>query len=1781
MLGIIVMLIVLVVLMLPFLPIRWPFSFFWFNFPEKKRPKNLIYIAATLVTVLLTVLLMPHILELAQWFRQLDFVVWLCSLVPNHALYSGAIFKAIFANVFFCAVALLVHWITGTLFGLFPKFSLAALRQKLQQAKEERAAKKAAKKKDQKNDQQDPQKKRPHQSQPNELTSELLPEPEPKDFESRVLLQKAGNNPATTKTVAAASKGKTQKKEEDGFSLKRWLLEILAFFYIRGDDGWYVQPQCKKVAKHLRNFVILVGIAYLMIFTLLMIPIFFKVQQYADDFYQFMSKLVDNCYLYPAVSLVLLTEIFWFMNGRLPEEPVAELVEVAARRSNGTVVDLDALEQALTESVGASYEIKSFYSGDVEGQEKARVPVDISEDEVLQAVLSFVESQKLVRNDDYLRGIQALQRGENALFDAPLFTPVSLYLYPYLNIRISQGERLLVICQNSKSIPNVIDTLEQGFRLVQRTHRCLWRINDRAHLGLNNETDILVLTPQDFLDDQLFVEAESFFRRVTVTLLPDADQVVMSNNYLCVIIAERLQQAAQKKRSTRFINNNKKRIQYIFLSTRHTLNLARSLTEYFMLEKELACIQAEYAYGNVRLYVWRDKGKARPLLDNVAQQVKLETVIAEIAAKYHVPNISVFTDVAIFPNQVDPVWLDTYDTFDRSVGFTIVSDDSFNLPGTIYTYARYLGKQASVLHVISKPYMLRDFFYENAIRSLFERPLMERGMVEHAQMRQTGAVLLLCRLMKGVSVPEFARKMAQITGTRITEPITYPQLRKLVDTCLTMAFGREATADRYGFHLMDRMDNAFTTVPYIQIQEVGILDHLMHDTQLTRVHIAGSSEVKVLPLFRRMLPQRHLPGQHMVIDHNNYQILNIDFEEGVIHATAAKAVHNIPDQYIQVREYTLHNSQSFIDCCRGYAEGGEFELPANIIGTRVDIRGNSEVSNLTMVQGTGAVEIDSHTTAYYDSHDYNGQLNLESGSVFCVNTELHRTVENAMYLRFEGNFANNDHVTMTLAILLQEMMKTLFPEQFFCISVCPILQAPEDIYDHPDPLSKSIAGLYPRLHGWENPAKNAVELLIIDDCQGGTGVLDTLFQPEAVYISNILDMLCEYLDWLQDHPEGAYLNYGAKQTPELYQFEAVRTVLDVFHKDYRREHDLFQAMDSRKNRCKFCEQVLSADNSYIWNNKHNICTECEEEIRPDEQQANQILEYICTFIQDRFGEKLGPLTVAFDDQIDVSGLDMSTQQILLAPNLPLTAVHCQLVEQVVRYWQLDTLLLTGEPEFEGQLLYVLLQYLQKLEQHQHRKRLHSHALLGKDDRSVGYCSLRQALQVAKHDNSFRYMREQFSGNGKPTPPDPEPDPVPTPAPEPTPDPKPTPSPRPTPSPTPTPVPEPTPGPEPKPEPKPQGRSTRVAPDQVRFYNREQLSAEEKPYYDRILQGLHDREENIDISGLRLSENHVKRLWYGVMQDHPEIHWAACYRVSYRLDPSRTTITHICPNYWVDPQEQQRRQQAIEKVVPEYLEGVTPETGDFDTALQIYINMVRRMDYDSLELDRQEARRKRNGNHADNEVDDLRNIYGALVQRRPVCVGYANAFTYLLRQVGLESVVVTGDCIDGGGHAWNIARLENKYYHFDVTWGDGSNTIAANSRAEPSFAYFALTDRDIRLTRTIDKDPPKPLCAATECNYFVHNGQYFSAYDHRAVTAKLKELLREPSRCRVDLRFGNSKVLETAYRQLYFNGGLQELLRATGRKGYDKCYTYEKLNVLTCIFQPLEKNGKSLKPEDAI
>lgn len=97
---------------------------------------------------------------------------------------------------------------------------------------------------------------------------------------------------------------------------------------------------------------------------------------------------------------------------------------------------------------------------------------------------------------------------------------------------------------------------------------------------------------------------------------------------------------------------------------------------------------------------------------------------------------------------------------------------------------------------------------------------------------------------------------------------------------------------------------------------------------------------------------------------------------------------------------------------------------------------------------------------------------------------------------------------------------------------------------------------------------------------------------------------------------------------------------------------------------------------------------------------------------------------------------------------------------------------------------------------------------------------------------------------------------------------------------------------------------------------------------------------------------------------------------------------------------------------------------------------------------------------------MQSAYGALINGKCVCQGYAEAYKRLLDSQGIVCEVICGK-IRGSSehHAWNIVSFDggHEFFHVDVTWdsdGDGKK----------SDAYFCLSDARLTTDRIWTRSP---------------------------------------------------------------------------------------------------------------
>ena len=89
--------------------------------------------------------------------------------------------------------------------------------------------------------------------------------------------------------------------------------------------------------------------------------------------------------------------------------------------------------------------------------------------------------------------------------------------------------------------------------------------------------------------------------------------------------------------------------------------------------------------------------------------------------------------------------------------------------------------------------------------------------------------------------------------------------------------------------------------------------------------------------------------------------------------------------------------------------------------------------------------------------------------------------------------------------------------------------------------------------------------------------------------------------------------------------------------------------------------------------------------------------------------------------------------------------------------------------------------------------------------------------------------------------------------------------------------------------------------------------------------------------------------------------------------------------------------------------------DLDKALAVYLYMA-----------------KNYTPNGDRENLDRDTIYGAMILQSPACGGYAGAYQFVMKKLGIRCEIADSH---SAGHLWNYIELDGKWYHADVSWGN--------------------------------------------------------------------------------------------------------------------------------------------------
>jgi uncharacterized protein YjdB len=159
-----------------------------------------------------------------------------------------------------------------------------------------------------------------------------------------------------------------------------------------------------------------------------------------------------------------------------------------------------------------------------------------------------------------------------------------------------------------------------------------------------------------------------------------------------------------------------------------------------------------------------------------------------------------------------------------------------------------------------------------------------------------------------------------------------------------------------------------------------------------------------------------------------------------------------------------------------------------------------------------------------------------------------------------------------------------------------------------------------------------------------------------------------------------------------------------------------------------------------------------------------------------------------------------------------------------------------------------------------------------------------------------------------------------------------------------------------------------------------------------------------------------------------------------------------------------REEQLQAKIQQIIDGI-PASADTDAKVALYLHdyIVYHVSYEM--------------------VGDHQTAYGALLDGKAVCAGYADAYLRLLTAAGIRAYTIYGTADNGNGdrvsHAWTMLYLNGVCLFTDVTWDDPFvNGVQSNDNI--SYSYFQLSMEQMH--RDHFPDDASKAVLPSKCNH---------------------------------------------------------------------------------------------------
>ena len=1509
--------------------------------------------------------------------------------------------------------------------------------------------------------------------------------------------------------------------------------------------------------------------------------------------YGFIHSLFKLTYRYPTLALLFLWEFAFFLLGiHAFADHCPDWNEKKTTQTNPLEESIQAIDEDCRKNFGAYYAASmELKTGEIIHSANHETISRI----IAQTVETDPRNPKTVK-DIYVSALDRMELCEKGiLFNGGFFSEFSMYFFRYLSIRLACGDHLIFVCNSDEAAEKTYRYLHRGFceisglyyaknaqeQLNLGVEHPVWKlvtasaVKESASEHEINGSPVLITTP-DFLCSDVFEERNADFVSYLDSVI-FTDTVAAINRFEKQLLLLNTKLTHIRKNAAK--NSISARpIRYYFFDETRTPGVDKTLKNMFSSEIETVDIMENCYRTTVSCYHYNsDSEDGEAVLPHFIPSDENLGVMVEMAVNCIAKGASsacVFVDEAL-PYQAieESIRANIHKLRGISLGKNLRINDYYynpdrysvilamdaggNLPSALRKYISMTTDKPSLVILFSHPYLFRDYYMEN-MEKLWQGKQILRIPVTESTEKDIAEKILMQASSGGISKEALISAANGMDG--FEDYAQSGNVRRILEKLLEI-FDIHCTepVDVYRYFEYTSFRDFDENGKYAPETKITLRSkHMLYDIIRMNDHITlrtGSGEAYGLFLPKKRLTQNYIEGQNLIYGGEIYCIRKIDTKKGEIYAELAGAGYNSEVySYIQSRTYRL-------DC-----SASETEFLFAPRRTSVTVRKRGKKTNETELNevclSAFRVPAEVLTNGYYDvdpqsmdrtACEFYHAIDGENEKLLSVQTyRRYGNFKNPTYTRsglieeqkareskksrYDGNRKLSDvelnisrkgisvlsvrlcgafgekrgKIASLAAVMLEEILRAKFPSVADSLAVCAVDGAREEIIEHM-PRVEFIAKEY----GSEEDA----EILILEDCADDLGVISVLMNSGDNILHTLFAPVKEYLDWYMQKEDRTrdYLWFGQEEEPSCFDFSALHALASVLGDVKNKFH--YQEIEhiAKYHVCDFCGKRYADKNDLSKTvDDRIICRNCAKELVGNHKSVLKAhLERAKLFMEMNYSIALdNTYEFCFDSTAKIIH-DIQQKENLRVRNTEITAksyiedktVHAEyelpsanlaelLVRELTHIWQIQNLPDPDENIAKGHVALVGIQYLRHLKQNALADVRAQYYESAESEAAEGYRSLTGELM--KHpqygNNPFLYLL----GDGesiKRRIPDPN----------------------------------------------------RTHGTKYKTKKRDRTEAPPYFWYERLPEALQNA-YHVALAALYAHEasfeheaftdpKQLKSVLYAIEYDHPEIFWYTGHYAYY-------SDGRVEPCYSMSKEESDEMQARMEPVIAEYLEGITEDMSAYDVALKLYIKLINRVDYDTIALNIQNAEGLER-----TELDELRTICGVFLNEKTVCEGYARAYAYLLQKCGVECAECAGMLTreGGGGHAWNIMKLDGDYYHMDVTWGDSSNTNQDVKNEHIGFNYFCVTTEEILRGRDLSLNPVEiPEFKATKCNYYYHNDLVLNSYDFKKIRNLLTDAVKKGEEY-CTFKCATADVYAQMHEKLFENPTPEENIWSVARK----------------------------------